>query len=368
MNPVVEIFHKAVQLPQDCLTLMAAQPGDSLAFGAAWMDNLERTVFSEHQGIRYFTLRDEQGALAVLPTMLAKDSLGKHVSGLSNYYTAIFQPALRAGLSTLDLLPLVSELRRHHAGLASITLAPMDPGSEAYQTIEAALAQNGFGVFRYFCFGNWYLNAPESWTGYLAGREGKLRSTIKRMSQRIAADKGRVEILTKPEDMQRGIDAYQHVYDRSWKIPEPSPDFMPGLIRLCAQQGAMRLGIVWLNDQPIAAQFWMVYQGRAEIYKLAYDEAFKSHSPGTVLTSQLMQHVLKHDEVREIDYLIGDDPYKQSWMSHRRERWGLVAYNRRSVWGLWGNANEWVRRAIKPVWLKLKGAIQVAMSRINTPH
>ena len=196
MNPVVEIFHKAVQLPQDCLTLMAAQPGDSLAFGAAWMDNLERTVFSEHQGIRYFTLRDEQGALAVLPTMLAKDSLGKHVSGLSNYYTAIFQPALRAGLSTLDLLPLVSELRRHHAGLASITLAPMDPGSEAYQTIEAALAQNGFGVFRYFCFGNWYLNAPESWTGYLASREGKLRSTIKRMSQRIAADKGRVEILT----------------------------------------------------------------------------------------------------------------------------------------------------------------------------
>ena len=130
----------------------------------------------------------------------------------------------------------------------------------------------------------------------------------------------------------------------------------------------MRLGIVWLKDQPIAAQLWIVSNGRAEIYKVAYDEAFKSHSPGTVLTAQLIQYALEIDGVREIDYLIGDDPYKKNWMSHRRERWGLVAYNRRSVWGLWGNANEWVRRAIKPGWLKLKGAIQVAMSRINTPH
>jgi hypothetical protein len=40
--------------------------------------------------------------------------------------------------------------------------------------------------------------------------------------------------------------------------------------------------------------------------------------------------------VAEVDYLIGDDAYKQDWMSHRRERWGIVAYNPRTLFGLAG--------------------------------
>jgi len=133
--------------------------------------------------------------------------------------------------------------------------------------------------------------------------------------------------------------------------------FMPGLMRLCAAAGALRLGLVWLHGQPIAAQLWMVHGGRAEVYKLAYDEAFKGYSPGTVLTARLMQHVIEHDKVAEVDYLIGDDAYKTSWMSHRRERWGLVAYNQRSLTGmvLWHGAQ--LKRLVKPWVLRLRAAV-----------
>jgi hypothetical protein len=47
-----------------------------------------------------------------------------------------------------------------------------------------------------------------------------------------------------------------------------------------------------------------------------------------------MQHVIDADRVRIVDYLSGDDEYKKTWMSHRREFWGLVAFNPRSVPGL----------------------------------
>jgi CelD/BcsL family acetyltransferase involved in cellulose biosynthesis len=70
---------------------------------------------------------------------------------------------------------------------------------------------------------------------------------------------------------------------------------------------------------------WIVSERRAEIYKVAYDEAFKQLSPGTALTAKLMQHVIDVDGVDEVDYLIGDDPYKKSWMGARRERWGIEA-------------------------------------------
>jgi hypothetical protein len=210
----------------------------------------------------------------------------------------------------------------------------MNPDSSTFATVQRALELAGFGCERYFCFGNWYLQAPSSWAGYLASREGKLRSTIKRMKQRLASEGGHVEIITSAADLERGIAAYEAVYANSWKVPEPSPGFVPGLMRLCAKRGAMRLGVVWLDGRAIATQFWIVAYGRAEIYKVAYDEAFKSHSPGTVLTAHLIQHVLEQDGVQEVDYLIGDDAYKKNWMSHRRERWGLVAYNRHSPLGL----------------------------------
>ena len=43
----------------------------------------------------------------------------------------------------------------------------------------------------------------------------------------------------------------------------------------------------------------------------------------SILIAHLMQHVIDVDRVDEIDFLYGNDTYKQDWMSERRERWGL---------------------------------------------
>ncbi len=128
--------------------------------------------------------------------------------------------------------------------------------------------------------------------------------------------------------------AYKQVYARSWKQPEPYPDFMPGLIRLAAGRGWLRLGVAYKGTIPLAAQVWVVSYGKASIFKLAYDENFKSVSAGSLLTAELMRHVLDVDRVHEVDYLTGDDSYKSDWMKHRRERWGLKVFNPRSLDGL----------------------------------
>jgi CelD/BcsL family acetyltransferase involved in cellulose biosynthesis len=78
----------------------------------------------------------------------------------------------------------------------------------------------------------------------------------------------------------------------------------------------------------------LVYdRAAAYIFKLAYDEAQSRWSAGTVLTAHLLRHALEVDQVVEIDYLSGDDAYKKSWMTVRRERIGLMACNLRSIGG-----------------------------------
>lgn len=346
----IDVVDSIGQLPADALHLVAAHEKTCLQFGASWLLNLEQSVFGGHPGIRYLTLRQGGEPVAVLPLLVTRSRWAQRARALGNYYTCLYEPALKPGLDAQALSHLFRCVGKRGHSLSSIMLSPMDPDGPAFQTIEKALALAGFGAMRYFCFGNWYLHSAGNWPTYLASRDGKLRSTIKRMTQRIAAEGGRIEIITETGDLARGLAAYEAVYARSWKVPEPSPGFVPGLMRLCVARGALRLGLAWLHDKPIAAQLWIVAEGRAEIYKVAYDEAFKAYSPGTVLTAKLMEHVLERDAVVEVDYLVGDDPYKKNWMSHRRERWGLVAYNKHTLSGLAGLAAELSRRAVRK-WL-----------------
>ena len=84
----------------------------------------------------------------------------------------------------------------------------------------------------------------------------------------------------------------------------------------------------------MAAQVWLVHGGKANIYKLAYAKGWEKFSAGTVLTHALMEYVMEVDRVQEVDYLSGDDAYKADWMALRRERVGLVAFDRSRLCGL----------------------------------
>jgi hypothetical protein len=240
----------------------------------------------------------------------------------------VWAPVLAADVTAADLVPLVRHVLRHAGGVDAVRLAPMDAARPEFARLRDALRLSGLVVYEYSCFGNWYLPTQRyDWAGYLSSRTSGLRSTLKRLGGRFEAEGGRMELVTGGDRLEAGISAYEAVYQRSWKVPEPHVNFMPGLMRLCAQRGWLRLGIAWANGQPAAAQFWIVAHERADIFKVAYDETYARFSIGSLLTGFLMQHVIEVDRVQEVDFLIGDDGYKKGWMDARRERWGLFACN-----------------------------------------
>jgi len=335
----VERFGHVRELPADAVALLGRMEQQHVEFGADWFANLADTVFAGGAAeVCLHVLRRQGQVLAVLPTVTQTTALGREVGAQANFYTALFAPALAPGVEAEDLLPLTQALRQGSAGAAAYRFAPMDPAAREFTVLAGALRAAGLRVCRYFAFGNWHEPVQQDWAGYLESRDGQLRATLRRKARKFAAEGGRLEVLQQPgAALDAGLLAYQAVYaTQGWKRPEPYPGFVPGLARLCAQRGWLRFGLAWLGDKPVAAQLWIVANGRADIYKLAYDEAHKALAPGTLLTAHLMAHALDVDRVREVDYLIGDDPYKAAWMSRRRERWGLVAYDPATLRGLAG--------------------------------
>jgi hypothetical protein len=349
----LSVFPHPDALPVDVQRYLARAERRNVGFGLAWYRNLVAAVYAGDAGVRFYVLRQGARIVGVMPLRAVRKGGGWHLGALANFYTTLYEPVLAPGLEPAAMAAMLAALERDFPALASLTLAPMDPASHAYQTLIGAMRLQGWAPFEYFAFGNWYLPVASDWTQYLAERSGTLRNTIKRMGKKLAGDGGVLEIVTDPAQIPLAITAYERVYAASWKKPEPFPDFMPGLLKVCAEKGMLRLGLAWLGGEPIAAQLWIVAHGRAEIYKVAYDERFKAYSPGTLVTALLMQHVIENDKVLEVDYLIGEDAYKKTWMSQRRERCGLVVYNPRSAAGIAGLLREAAGRALKPLRARL---------------
>lgn len=282
------------------------------------------------------SLKQETPAGPVLFHLLTStETVG--LSGLSNYYSGLFGPVASAeALADWDAAAAARDLRLM-AGSAVLDMHPLDAQTTWLASWEDGLRHSGYWTDRYFCFGNWYQPVlPGGFEAYWADRPSALRNTVARARRRLDRQgEWRLDIINGEQPgLEAAIKAYVSVYNRSWKTPEPNPAFMPGLIRLAAQQGWLRLGLVHVAGEPVAAQLWLVAGGKANIFKLAYVQGFEKLSVGSVLTAELMRHVIDVDRVREVDFLSGDDPYKADWMSHRRERIGLVAFDKRH-WRGW---------------------------------
>lgn len=343
-----ESVSRSARLTEDGLALLREGESASFDLSPDWYDLLAEVGLPPNLESHFEQLAPQGRIVGVLPLKLARTLRSCHAAeSLSTFYTGLYRPAIAAGVTADDLAGALRELVANRK-LPGIRLDRMDPQHPSFLLLEAALRKAGLQVHRYYCFGNWYYPVGgNDYPSYLAARPSALRNTIHRRGRKFEENgRGRFELVS-DGDVTAASALWEHIYAASWKTPEPFPEFMPGLIRLCARRGWLRMGIAYYDGLPVAAQIWIVNQGRASIYKLAYDEAQARHSAGTLLTAFLMRHVIDVDGVQEVDYLIGDEPYKRDWMTHRRERWGLVAYNPRTLVGRLGGWRESLGRGMK---------------------
>jgi hypothetical protein len=324
-----------LHLPPGLLGIFAKQQQSFFAL-PQWYDLMARYGVDAGNEIRVYTDERPNSSSALLLQEAAGQQPRSLVS-LANFYSVEHGP-IGAATTALDsaMGAIAGEILDDRPRWDCIRLLELDLSGEHYAALVRALRRAGFLVECTSGAGTWFeKTGGMSFNDYLAERPSQLASTWRRKRRSLAAT-GRLSaaFVSEPAGIEAAISDYQTVYAASWKTSEAFPRFMPALIRVAAALGALRMGIYYLDGLPAAAQFWIVWLGRAVIYKLAHDSRLDRLSLGTLLTMEMVERVLEHDRPEEINFGRGDDPYKRLWLPRRRQRWGITAANPRTARGL----------------------------------
>jgi hypothetical protein len=324
------------RLPSGLACAFDKSPRDSFFALPAWYDLMARYGVQQATEIRVYT--DERPASSA--ALLAQTTTGddeRNLASLTNAHSLehgiLHSPG--ADLET-SLAAILSEMLAERPRWDCLTLSELDPREPSYVALVRTLRRAGLLVECCFSSGTWYEDTTGlSFPDYVSARPSELRNTWHRKRRKLEhSNRLKISFVDDDKGLDQAVADYESVYAASWKPPEFFPDFVPALIQLAGKLRALRLGIYHLDGIPAAAQFWIVWNGRAVICKLAHDKRFDELSLGTLLTMEMFERVLTDDRPHEITLGRGDDPYKKLWLPKRRERWGITAANPRTWRGL----------------------------------
>lgn len=288
---------------------------------------------------RFIQVLEGGEPVAVFPML----QTGNALASLSTPYTILWSPLLAPGLAAGRIAAAGAAFAETCKRHGTVRLDAIDAQAPWVAPVAEGIRTAGLRILPFDHFGNWQADLQGlDWAGYLAGRPGALREAIRRRSAKLMRDEGAVLTVTEGgPGLDRAIAAFEAVYAKSWKDPEPSPAFNATLARACASEGSLRLGILSLAGEVLAAQLWVVMRGTATVLKLAHDEAAKARSPGTVLTALMIRRLMVQDRATTLDFGRGDDDYKQLWTDSRRQRVGWIIANPLSVAGAGAIVRAW---------------------------
>lgn len=280
-----------------------------------WLNQLHRLALPDKPPL---LLRAQQGeADAWMPLM--RQGKG-HFVALANWYNFRWQPIFGGAYDAVTRMALLRQFAHSTKDRARrLTLAPVPDEDGSASQIAAAFESSGWVVEMSPCDENHYLRVNgRTFEEYWTGRPGQLKNIVKRKGT-----KGVVSIRIEQVFDETAWRDYERVYARSWKPSEDSPAFLMQIARQEGAAGNLRLGLAYIDGQPVAAQFWTVENQIALIHKLAHDDQHLASSPGTLLSAALFQHVIDDDKVTEIDFGTGSDGYKREWMEDMRPRFRI---------------------------------------------
>jgi CelD/BcsL family acetyltransferase involved in cellulose biosynthesis len=277
-----------------------------------------------------------------------------------------------------DVLAAPERLREVLAGVAralchppetwdTLDMAYVADGSALLVDLPAALARHRISASPRASGHNPTIELQRPWEEFYKERGRRLKKSNNLVANRLGRT-GKVDILWSRdfaqdlESLDQWLRQIVDVSASSWKneillsLNHAGPGrFIRRLSELASDQGWLSLWVLKLNDNPVAMEYQLAYQGQVHALRADFNQACEELSPGSHLNWKLLERLFQSGLER---YYMGpgDNAYKRRWTEGGNTVFRLVAYN-----------NTLAGRLLKFIELKLRPIVRRARNRLTPP-
>jgi CelD/BcsL family acetyltransferase involved in cellulose biosynthesis len=239
-----------------------------------------------------------------------------------------------------------------------LSFTGIDVADRRMQGFCEALAARGAVVHQRPAARCWRLELPADWESYLAMLSKSHRKRVRRL-ERVYFETGRARcrVVRSPDELEQGYRVFADLHAKRWSALGQSGMFRQAALhafhreaieRLLAH-GELRLSWLELDGRPVAAEYSLQGTGIIYAYQAGMDPEAAEHEPGTLSLIATLKGAIA-EGMTAIDFLRGDEPYKQHWRAEPRPTRELRVVSdrlrsrlRHNVWQAAARAKGWLK-------------------------
>ena len=165
-----------------------------------------------------------------------------------------------------------------------------------------------------------YIDLPDAWEDYLKHLSSSTRSNERRYIRALETDEALTIRANGDGDVGAHFDTMFGLYRDRWPdMPDIFVRFAREVVACCHEEGRIYMPILWHDDTPIGAGVTFLDHGADAVryWITAYDQAFASLSPGSIIRAHLTKWAIEQG-YSTFDFLRGGEQYKHSYATDER--------------------------------------------------
>lgn len=184
-----------------------------------------------------------------------------------------------------------------------------------------------------------FVRVDSSFDDFLASLSARFRRNLGRIERKLAG-LGRVETSFRTGHLQceEYLAAFMRIEASGWKGRAGTAvgkdpvrvSFYRTLTRRLSELGWLEWHFLHVGGREIAAHLAVKVDRTLTIFKIAYDEAFRTCSPGTILLGKMIERAFTSGEVDEVNCL-SNDLWMRNWGMSQRPYYDLYLHYKRPL-------------------------------------
>jgi CelD/BcsL family acetyltransferase involved in cellulose biosynthesis len=183
-----------------------------------------------------------------------------------------------------------------------------------------------------------YIVIPSSMDILLSRLSAKFRKNLRRSMKSLKSDCQRVELKRYDEfdSVEEAMNIFFSLHQKRWATQgrpgvykdNKKRDASIESSKLYAEKGWLALYFLTVDDKPVAAQYCLEYNQRMHYGLGGFDPNYSKYGVGNLITDMVLEKCVERN-IKEYDFMKGDEPYKFEWTTRCRRNLGIRFVNKK---------------------------------------